>query len=170
MPPLHVVLIAPEIPQNAGNVGRTCVALGLRLHLVHPLGFVLSDRYLRRAGMDYWPRVDLMLHESWRRFAASVDPARCHLFDPAGGTPYTEVEYRLGDHLVFGSESSGLPAELRALWPQRLRRIPMRPDCRSLNLATAVGIAAYEAMRQLGFPGLDPGGPARSVLHEGEYA
>lgn len=156
MPPLHVVLIAPEIPQNTGNVGRTCVALGLRLHLVHPLGFILSDRHLRRAGLDYWPHLDLVVHESWRRFATAVDPERCHLFEPRGGTLYTEVEYRPGDYLVFGSERSGLPEDLVQMWPHRLRSIPMRPGYRSLNLATAVGIVAYEAMRQLGFPGLEP--------------
>lgn len=155
--PLQVVLIAPEIPQNAGNVGRTCAAIGARLHLVHPLGFRLTDRHLRRAGMDYWRRLDLVVHASWRDWLEGVEPERCHLFAPRSGTTYDAPGYRPGDFLVFGSESVGLPAELLDRLPNRVRFVPMRPGCRSLNLATTVGIVAYEAMRQLGFPGLEPG-------------
>ena len=159
-PVLHVVLIAPEIPQNTGNVGRTCLALGARLHLVRPLGFHLADRYVRRAGLDYWPQVDLVVHTSWQAWLATVDVDRCHVFDPAAARAHTEVAYRRGDWLVFGSESTGLPAALRQRLRDRLRRIPMRPGARSLNLAAAVAIAAYEAARQLGFPGLAPAGVA----------
>jgi len=152
---LHVVLVAPEIPPNAGNVARTCAALGAVLHLIRPLGFFMTDRHLRRAGMDYWRQVRYHVHDDWEAFRRLMPAERCLFFTPDADRRYDQVEYRRGVGLVFGSESSGLPpAVLAEAPPERRVRIPMRPGIRSLNLATSVGIAAYEAARRLGFPGL----------------
>jgi tRNA (cytidine/uridine-2'-O-)-methyltransferase len=154
VPPLHVVLVAPEIPSNTGNVGRTCVAAGLRLHLVRPLGFSLADRDVRRAGLDYWRDLDLVVHEDWDACLEALRGARRWYLTPGGRHRHTEVAYALGDALVFGRESTGLPHRLLEAEPEATLRIPMRPGYRSLNLANAVALVVYEALRQLGFPGL----------------
>jgi tRNA (cytidine/uridine-2'-O-)-methyltransferase len=151
-PVLHIVLVEPEIPTNTGNAGRTAVLLGLRLHLVRPLGFSLEDRYVRRAGLDYWRDVDLAVHDSWPQAASHL--ARFWLFSAHAHQLYTTVEYQRGDALVFGRESTGLPQALLAAHPQRALRVPMRAGQRSLNLSNTVAVAAYEALRQLGFPDL----------------
>jgi len=150
-PLLHIALIEPEIPPNTGNVARLCAANHLALHLVGKLGFSIADRDLRRAGLDYWEAVDLRLVADPEALRRSLPAVRFFLFSARAERPYTEARYRAGDCLVFGPESSGLPGELlRAGWGEALR-IPMRSDrVRSLNLSTAVGIAAYEALRQLG--------------------
>ena len=141
---------------NAGNVGRTCAVTGSTMHLVKPLGFSLADRYLKRAGLDYWPLIDLHIHESMAEVLAVAPPERLHLFTARGTRSYTDIHYGKDDWLVFGRESVGLPEALLEEFPDRLVRIPMRPvtGARSLNLSNAVVIALYEALRQQGFPRL----------------
>lgn len=147
-PPLRVVLVHPEIPPNTGAIARLCAATATPLHLVEPLGFRLTDRALRRAGLDYWHAVELYRHRSIEEWF-EVAPARFHLFSTAGARSYFEAEFQPGDALVFGSETTGLPDELLERWPNRVLAIPLHPDrVRSLNLATAVATALYEALRQ----------------------
>ncbi len=152
--PLHVVLVAPEIPPNTGSVARTCVVTGCHLHLVEPLGFSLDESHLRRAGLDYWPSVRLSVHPDWGHCLADLGDRPLRLFTAHALRPHTAVSYGPDDALVFGRESSGLPQELLTAWPDAWVRIPMRPGWRSLNLSNAVSIAAYEALRQLGYPGM----------------
>lgn len=156
---LDIVLVEPEIPQNTGNIARTCVAIGARLHLVGHLGFSLEDRYLKRAGLDYWFDLDLTLWDSldsfwdgWRRQAA--DPAGTGIFyaTTRASARYTDAVFPAHTVLVFGPESRGLPQPLLQARPERCIRIPMREGNRSLNLANSVAVVAYEAMRQNGFP------------------
>ncbi len=152
----NVVLIEPEIPPNAGNIARTCAATGARLHLVRPLGFVLSDRRMRRAGADYWNEVDLVVHDDLSAFFRAAPPEFCFFFSRKASVAYTEVPVAGGSpvHFVFGRESAGLPDDLLASHPSRCFRIPMRPGARSLNVSNAAAIVLYEAMRRRGFPGL----------------
>ncbi|HLK12223.1 MAG TPA: tRNA (cytidine(34)-2'-O)-methyltransferase [Candidatus Binatia bacterium] len=146
---MHVVLVAPEIPQNTGSIGRLCVATRTTLHLVDPLGFLLEDRHLRRAGLDYWPHVDLVRHADWEAFAQRA-PGRILCFAARSPSPYTSVAYRPDDCLVFGGESRGLPSAIRERYADACYGIPIRsPHVRSLNLATAVAIVLYEALRQV---------------------
>ena len=147
---LHVALVRPEIHPNTGNIARLCAANRLPLHLVGALGFRIDDRSVRRAGLDYWPLVDLRREETLEELQAKLSGARFFLFSARADRLYTEVAYQAGDCLVFGPESTGLPEDLlRARWAHAVR-IPMRSGrVRSLNLATAVGIAVYEALRQL---------------------
>ena len=150
-PVLHIVLHEPEIPPNAGNVGRTCVAIAAKMWLVKPLGFKLDDYYLRRAGLDYWDELEWEVADSWADLQARLDAAggRDRWFFSARATrPYTEVAYGRGDVLVFGRESKGLPRDLTAAHADRLLTIPSRPQVRSLNLANCVAVVAYEALRQ----------------------
>ena len=148
---LKVVLVHPEIPFNTGNVGRTCAAAGAELHLVAPLGFSLSERQLRRAGMDYWERLNPKVHESLASFIEEL-PADADVlaFRAEGGRSHWGAPYGADSWLIFGSESAGLPAELRARWRERLYRVPMVPGARSLNLSTAAGVVLYEACRTHG--------------------
>lgn len=148
-PRLHVVLVEPEIAANAGNVGRTCVAIGARLWLVRPLGFRVDDRHLRRAGLDYWSYLDWRVVDGLADVAESVGPDRLWSFSTRAGRPYTTGHYRAGDALIFGPESRGLPAGWLAEQGDRALRIPIRPEARSLNLAVAVAVAGFEAVRQL---------------------
>lgn len=141
----------PEIPPNTGAIGRLCLATATRLHLVGPLGFSLDDRHLRRAGLDYWPYLRLEHHRSWEEFERRRPPGRLLLFSARASHPYTAVRYQQDDLLVFGGESRGLPPELCARHADALYRIPMASErVRSLNLATAVAIVLYEALRQVG--------------------
>ena len=147
---LHVALVEPEIPPNTGNVARTCAAVHVPLHLVEPLGFRLSDRYLKRAGLDYWPYVHLTVHRSLPHFLHAMQHRRLVFFSKKGSVDYWDFAFRPGDCLVFGSETRGLPGELLQAHPDRVLRISMESDgVRSLNLATAVGIALFEARRQI---------------------
>jgi len=147
---LHVALYKPEIHPNAGNVARLCAANGLPLHLVGNLGFRIDDRSVRRAGLDYWPFVDLRLEADLEALRAGLPGSRLFFFSARAGRLYTDVEYRAGDCLVFGPESGGFGEELLSAHVDRTLKIPMRtPHVRSLNLATAAGIAVYEALRQL---------------------
>jgi tRNA (cytidine/uridine-2'-O-)-methyltransferase len=147
---LHVALWEPEIPPNTGNVARLCAATGTRLHLVGRLGFRLDDRHLRRAGLDYWPAVDLHRHVTLEVLEAALAGSRIFCFSAHAAMPYTRVVYQDGDCLLFGSESRGLPASVLRRHAAQTVLIPhLTPHVRSLNLATAVGIGLYEALRQL---------------------
>lgn len=150
---LHVALYKPEIHPNAGNIARLCAANGLPLHFVGDLGFRIDERSVRRAGLDYWPFVDHRREAGLDELKSALPESRLFFFSARANRLYTEVEYRLGDCLVFGPESSGFPEELLRENRENCLRIPMRTsNVRSLNLATAVGIAVYEALRQLSHP------------------
>lgn len=149
-PPLNIVLVEPEIPPNTGTIARLCAATGTRLHLVGKLGFRLTDAQLRRAGLDYWDAVDLSRHDTLDTVQTVLPDRRAFYFSTRGSRPYTSVRYRPGDLLVFGNESHGLPDELLDRHEPDVLGIPMRIDrVRSLNLATAVAIVLYEALRQI---------------------
>ena len=154
----HVVLVEPEIPQNAGNIARTCAATGCVLHLVRPLGFELSDKYLKRAGLDYWHLVDVRVHDGLAVFLAAYPEARMHLFTTKARRTYTQADLREGDFLVFGKETRGLEEEFLFEHADACVRIPMREGARSLNLANSVAIAVYEGLRQNDFAGLEEAG------------
>lgn len=145
---LSVALIEPQIPPNTGNVVRLVAATDTTLHLIGPLGFSLDDAALRRAGLHYWDDSDVWVHPSWRAFREVVSRERCLYFSAQGTTPYLEAPYAANSVLVFGSETQGMPRRVIEKYPDRVYRIPMRTDVRSLNLATAVGIVLYEALRQ----------------------
>jgi tRNA (cytidine/uridine-2'-O-)-methyltransferase len=153
-PPLHIVLVRPEIPQNTGSIARLVAATKTRLHLVGPLGFSLEDRYLRRAGLDYWPLVDLQTYAAWSDFDlihATTRAASFKYFSARAEKSYLEARYRRDDFLVFGSETKGLGAEFLSARAEAAYRIPIfEPGVRSLNLANAVSIVVYEALRQTG--------------------
>jgi tRNA (cytidine/uridine-2'-O-)-methyltransferase len=151
---LNIVLVEPEIPQNTGNIARTCAAAGARLHLIRPLGFILSDRKLRRAGADYWGEVDLVVHDSLESFFRKTPADQCLFFSAKGERPYTQMPEEEGGTFVFGRESVGLSPDLLAAHPGRSFRVPMRPKTRSLNLSNAVAVVLFEALRLRGFPGL----------------
>ena len=155
---LNIVLVEPEIPQNTGNIARTCAATRSRLHLVKPLGFDISERAVRRAGLDYWHMVDLHVYDSLDHFFAVNPRPDLWLATTKAPRDYTQASFREGCWLMFGKETAGLPKDLRTRWQDRCVRIPMRPDARSLNLANSVAILTYEALRQLGFPGLSGAG------------
>ena len=152
----HIVLVAPEIPPNTGNVIRLAANTGCTLHLVQPLGFAMEDKQLRRAGLDYHEYAAVRVHSSWRALLAAEapDPARCFAFTTRGSRPFAEVVWRPGDWLVFGNETAGLPPELRESFPPTQRvRLPLRAGQRSLNLSNAVAVAVFEAWRQNGYSG-----------------
>ena len=151
---LHVVLIEPEIPQNTGNIARTCAATGAALHLVEPLGFSLDDRYLKRAGLDYWPLARVRVHGSYPALLRELGDMPRYLFTTKAARAYTDFAYSQETALVFGCETKGLPEALLRLWPDCCARIPMQAQARSLNLANAVAVVVYEALRQRGFDGL----------------
>ena len=152
---LHVVLFAPQIPPNTGNIGRMCAVTRTRLHLIHPLGFEITDKNLKRAGMDYWRALDVHQHADWTAFRASpAAPRRLWLFTTHAAQSFWEARYADGDGLVFGNEGAGAPDWLHEELRDRRVTIPhANPDLRSLNLSTAAGVAAYEALRQIGLPG-----------------
>jgi tRNA (cytidine/uridine-2'-O-)-methyltransferase len=147
---IHIALLEPEIPPNTGNIARLCAALQLPLHLIGPLGFSIDDRSLKRAGLDYWHAMDIRRYETLDAFEASVPSQRIFCISTRGETSYTQAAYQAGDVLLFGKESEGLPPSVLERHRGRILRIPMLSGAvRSLNLSTAVGIVAYEAMRQL---------------------
>lgn len=153
MPALHVVLVEPEIPPNTGSIARLCAATGTRLHLIRPLGFSLDDRYLRRAGLDYWPHVDLEVHESWPAFRIAHGSGAMAAFSARAERSYLEAPLTAPAplYLVFGGETRGLSASVRGAFGGELYRIPMLgPHVRSLNLSNAVAIVLYETLRQRG--------------------
>jgi tRNA (cytidine/uridine-2'-O-)-methyltransferase len=148
-PPLNLVLVEPQIPPNTGNVARLCAVTGCRLHVVGPLGFSIAEKDLRRAGLDYWDKVFQRFYENLGEFTKAHDTARLHLFTARTGADLWDVEFRAGDFLVFGSEPRGLPRDFVESRQDEAVRIPMLASRRSLNLSTAVGIATYEAIRQI---------------------
>ncbi len=156
----HVALIEPRIPPNTGNIARLCAAADVPLHLIGPLGFSLDEKEVRRAGLDYWDRTDLWVHENWFAFRDAIARERCFYFSANATRDYTSVPWARNSVLVFGSETDGLPARIIEKHPERCFRIPMPGDVRSLNLANAVSIVLYESLRQLGLPatGLEPPG------------
>jgi len=150
-PALHVALVTPEIPPNTGSIARLCAATFTRLHLIEPLGFSLDDRYLKRAGLDYWPYVDVHVHQDWRHFREQQRPARMHFFSARATRSYLTAPFAAGDYLVFGSETKGLPASLLTAHREETYVIPIfSPHVRSLNLSNAASIVVYEALRQIG--------------------
>lgn len=149
-PCLHIVLHQPEIPHNTGSVGRTCVAVGAKLWLVRPLGFRVDDYYLRRAGLDYWERLEWEVVDDWDALLTRLPAREPYYFTKTARRSFLEPSYERGDVLVFGSESRGLPESLLAAHAERTLRIPIRDAVRSLNLSNSVAIAAYEALRQWG--------------------
>lgn len=148
-PWLHVVLYQPEIPHNTGSVGRTCVATGVKLWLVRPLGFRMDDYYLRRAGLDYWQHLEWEAVDNWEMLLERLTPQRLWLFTKKAERSYLDVEFQPQDVLVFGCETQGLPDSLLAAHPpEQQLRIPIRGDVRSLNLSNSVAVSVYEALRQ----------------------
>jgi tRNA (cytidine/uridine-2'-O-)-methyltransferase len=150
----QIVLVEPEIPANTGNISRTCAATGSGLHLVRPLGFSTDDRYMKRAGLDYWSSVDLHYHDSFDDCVAALPGQRLFLATTKATQNYHQFEYRPGDVFVFGKETKGLDPELLKRYPEHLIRIPIGDTVRSLNLSNAVAIVLFEALRQNGFPNL----------------
>jgi tRNA (cytidine/uridine-2'-O-)-methyltransferase len=147
--PLHLVLVSPRIPPNTGNIARLCAVTGCKLILIEPLGFSIADRDLKRAGLDYWDKVFLKLYPSYAAYLLEHPDARRFLFTARAEKEHWDVSFQAGDHLVFGSEPEGLPEEILEGRTGEKVAIPMLPDRRSLNLSTAVGVAAFEALRQL---------------------
>jgi len=147
---LHVALIQPKIPPNTGNIARLCAATDSPLHLIGPLGFSLDDREVKRAGLDYWDKVDLWLHTDWFAFRDAISRDRCLYFSANAANDYRRAPFRDRGVLVFGSETEGMPTRILEKHPERCFRIPMPGGVRSLNLANAVGVVLYEGLRQLG--------------------
>lgn len=150
----NIVLVQPEIPQNTGNIARTCAVTGCALHLVRPLGFSVDDRYLKRAGLDYWNELDISYYDSFSELEAKYADSRFYLFTTHAQRSYSEVCFAPGDFLVFGKETAGLGQELIKRRCEDCVRIPMRESLRSLNLSNSVAIAVYEGLRQNSFAGL----------------
>ncbi|HPO37621.1 MAG TPA: tRNA (cytidine(34)-2'-O)-methyltransferase [Kiritimatiellia bacterium] len=149
--PLHLVLVRPQIPHNTGAIGRLCVGLDCALHLIRPLGFHLSDDYIRRAGLDYWQHLRLAVHDSWPAFLAAVQPPRLFFLSTRGTRTLFDCAFQPYDALVFGNEGSGLPPHFYSDYRDRLVTLPMPgPHARSINLANAAAVAAYEFHRQVG--------------------
>lgn len=155
---INIVLVEPEIPQNTGNIARTCAATGASLHLVKPLGFEIDDRKLKRAGLDYWDKLDITYYESLDDFFAKNPAADFYCFTTKARHVYSDISYPKRVFLMFGKETKGLPEELLFANPDRCVRIPMRDTLRSLNLSNSAAIAVYEVFRQRGFEGLRPDG------------
>jgi tRNA (cytidine/uridine-2'-O-)-methyltransferase len=151
---LNIVLVEPEIPMNTGNIARTCAATRSHLHLVKPLGFDISDRAVKRAGLDYWPMVNISVYENLDDFFEKNPAGPYWLSTTKGSRRYNDAVFTDGCYLMFGKETAGLPEELRNRFPDNCIRLPMRPDARSLNLANSVAVVCYEALRQIGFPDL----------------
>lgn len=155
---MNIVLVNPEIPQNTGNIARTCAATGAKLHLIEPLGFSLDSKYLKRAGLDYWRLMEYRTYPSLEAFLQENQGARMHFATTKAPRSYHQAAYQDGDFLVFGCETRGLPENLLAKVYDRCIRIPMRQEARSLNLSNAVAITLYEALRQTEFSGLSDHG------------
>ena len=158
MSKLNIVLLEPEIPQNTGNIARTCAASGASLHMIKPFGFKIDDAKLKRAGMDYWYHLDIHYYENLGEFFEKNPNANFYLFTKKASKKYTDIRYQENSFLFFGRESCGLPEELLAKFPERCLRIPMREGLRSLNQSNSVAIAVYEVLRQKDFDGLSEDG------------
>ncbi len=151
---LNIVLLEPEIPQNTGNIGRTCVATGTRLHLIEPLGFSLNEKALKRAGMDYWDHLDVTVYEDFEDFCEKNPDAKIYMATTKGLNVYSEVKYESDCYIMFGKESGGIPEEILVKHQEDAIRIPMNPEIRSLNLSNSVAIVLYEALKQNHFEGM----------------
>ena len=158
---LNIVMVEPEIPQNTGNIARTCAITGAKMHLVHPLGFNIDDKYLKRAGLDYWDKLDIEEHDSLQKFLDKYKPEENNMFFATTKAQhcYTDVDYsKYKDEevfVLFGKETKGLPEDLLQKYIEKTIRIPMRPVLRSLNLSNSVCVIAYEILRQIDFEGLE---------------
>lgn len=161
----NIVLVEPEIPQNTGNIARTCAATGCDLHLVKPLGFEISDKYLKRAGLDYWHLVHVHIYENLEELFAKYPNGRFYYFTTKARKRHSDAEYKAGDFLVFGKETKGLDEELLMSHPDECVRIPMIGEARSLNLSNAAAVAVYEALRQNDFGRLE----TKGELHEHKW-
>lgn len=155
---LNIVLVEPQIPQNTGNISRTCAVTGARLHLVKPMGFTVTDKHLKRAGLDYWDKLDITYYDSLADFFEKTRGSRYFYFTTKGRNVYSDIKYPDGCYILFGREDAGLPEELLHSNPDNCVRLPMRPELRSLNLSNSVAIAAYEILRQWDFPDLERSG------------
>ena len=154
MAKLNIVLYEPEIPANTGNIGRTCVATGTRLHLIEPLGFHLTEKAVKRAGMDYWPQLDVTRYINYQDFLEKNPGAKIYMATTKAQKVYTEVSYEPDCYIMFGKESAGIPEEILKNYPETCIRIPMWGDIRSLNLSNSVAVVLYEALKQNDFMGL----------------
>lgn len=155
---MNIVLHEPEIPQNTGNIVRTCVATGSKLHLIKPLGFSVEDKYLKRAGLDYWKDADITYYESYEDFLEKAKPSRVIMATTKAHQVYSDFKYEDGDYIMFGKESAGIPEEILVENEETCVRIPMIGDIRSLNLSNSVAIMVYDALRQQDFKGLNEKG------------
>ena len=155
---LDIVLLEPEIPSNTGNIGRTCVATGTRLHLIEPFGFRLNEKALKRAGMDYWSDLDVRTYIDYRDFCEKNPGIKLYMATTKAKKVYTEVDYEPDSYIMFGKESAGIPEELLVASQENCIRIPMLEEIRSLNLSNSVAIVLYEALRQNGFAGMEKEG------------
>ena len=162
MAQLNVVLVEPEIPQNTGNISRTCACTGARLHLVRPLGFEVTDRNLKRSGLDYWPYLDLTYYDGWEDFQTRNPDSQCFFFTTKGRHIHSDMVYPDNAFLVFGKETAGLPEELLRDHPDTCVRLPMMDERRSLNLANSVAVGVYEVLRQWNYPDLQCKGELRN--------
>ena len=163
---MKIVLLEPEIPANTGNIGRTCVATGTSLHLIKPLGFDISDKAVRRAGMDYWKDLDLKVYENFEDFLEKNPKAKIYMATTKAEKVYTEVAYEPNDFIMFGKESAGIPEEILLKYPETSVRIPMIGEIRSLNLGNSVAIMLYEALRQNQFEGMN----TKGALHRHDWS
>ena len=148
---MHIILHQPEIPQNTGNIGRTCVATGTSLHLIEPLGFRLDEKAVRRSGMDYWQHLDVSRYTNFEEFKEKNPNAKIWMATTKAKHVYTDVEFGPDDYIMFGKESAGIPEEILVDYEETCIRIPMLPTIRSLNLSNSVAVVLYEALRQTGF-------------------
>ena len=151
---MHIVLVEPEIPQNAGNIARTCAVTNSTLHLIRPLGFSVDDRYLKRAGLDYWKLLDIRYYDDFQDFRRKNADAKLWMATTKARQVYTDVDFAPDDYIMFGKESAGIPEEILMEYAETSIRIPMLEAARSLNLSNSVAIVIYEALRQQGFPGM----------------
>lgn len=162
---LNIVLHEPEIPANTGNIGRTCVAAGARLHLIEPLGFQINEKQLKRAGLDYWDKLDVTIYDDFADFLKKNPGAKIYMATTKARQRYTDVSYEDNCYIMFGKESAGIPEEILLDYRDTAVRIPMYPEIRSLNLGNSVAIVLYEAMRQLDFMNLN----TKGQLHHHEW-
>ncbi|MCL2573779.1 MAG: tRNA (cytidine(34)-2'-O)-methyltransferase [Defluviitaleaceae bacterium] len=151
---MNIVLHEPEIPHNTGAIGRTCLITGSKLHLIHPFGFHLDEKSLKRSGLDYWSRLAPNEYANFNNFLANNPDARIFLAETKGAKFYTDAQYKPNDYIIFGNETMGLPQHIIDAYPERIITIPMTGEERSLNLSVSVAIILYEALRQTGFQGL----------------
>lgn len=161
---LHIVLVEPEIPSNTGNIARTCAATGCALHLIRPLGFDISDKAVKRAGLDYWHLVDVRVYDNLEDFFAKNQVKQMWCLSTKAHRTYAEAQFTDGCFLFFGKETKGLPEDFLNAHAESCLRLPMRPEARSLNLGNSVAIAVYEALRQLDFPGLQGYGKMKAEV------